>query len=502
MLVPFIAGIIVAWYAQIAIEISWSVFILTLLLLYHFSCTRISFQFKNNWIRGLLLNLIIFDIGILLLFYNNDLVLKKSADSTYKPGDIVIAILEEPVSEKSKSFKVEASVQSLIRSDGIVRDKVNFLLYIQKDSKIDSLEYGTKIIFSKKLQTIKNFGNPEAFDFERYCVFHHISFQVYLKRNEFIILPGKQKNIFKEYLFDTRQKILTILRTFLTNKKTAGLAEALLIGYKDDLDKDLIQSYSQTGVAHIIAISGLHLALLYSLLQFFLERIKLGKKISWIKPFIAMSFLWVFSFLSGASPSVLRSSVMFSFIVIGKQFSKSSSIYNSLAGSAFLLLCYNPFWLWDVGFQLSYGAVLSIVIFMKPVYNWFFIENKILDLIWKSASVTIAAQILTFPVTIYYFHQFPNYFLLTNLLAVPLSSLVLLGELIICITSFIPAVASVTGVIVSWLIFILNSFIEHMQGLPFSIWNHLYINLVQLIFIYVLIVIINTWLCRKKRISQ
>ncbi len=270
-----------------------------------------------------------------------------------------------------------------------------------------------------------------------------------------------------------------------------------MIGYKDDLDRNLVNAYAQTGVAHIIAISGLHLALIYSLIQFFFERIKMVKKLSWIKPVMISSSLWLFSFLSGASPSVLRSATMFSFIVIGKQLSKSGSIYNSLAASAFLLLCYNPFWLWDVGFQLSYGAVLSIVVFMKPVYHWFFIQNKILDLIWKSAAVTIAAQILTSPVSIYYFHQFPNYFLFTNLLAVPLSSLVLLGELFVCITSFIPAVANVAGALVSRLIFILNSFIEHMQRLPFSMCEHLYITLTQLI-LFILLLSPYTFGCWKK----
>src|SRR6202008_3383987 len=100
-------------------------------------------------------------------------------------------------------------------------------------------------------------------------------------------------------------------------------------------------------------------------------------------------------------------------IVIGENLSKKTSIYNTLAGSAFLLLCYNPYWLWDVGFQLSYAAVLSIVIFMRPVYNWFYVKNKILDFIWKLNAVTIAAQILTVPISIYHFHQFPKYFLLT-----------------------------------------------------------------------------------------
>jgi len=496
ILIPFIAGIILCWFIVIDPTFSWSALIVFTLLLLSFNRYRMFTRFKYNWVTGIVIHLVVLDTGILLMSYHNNSVIRKWDDPIYKNRHVMIAILQEPASEKTKSLRAEASVQSLIRNDGI-RDKLNVLLYIQKGSEIDSLKYGAKIIFCKTIQPIKNFGNFQAFDYQRYCVFHHISGQVYLKRNEFVILPDKQGNILKEYLFSARQKILDILRTYLTNKKIIGLAEALLIGYKDDLDKDLVQSYSQTGVAHIIAISGLHLALIYALIQLLLDHIKLNKKLSGVKPFIILGSLWLFSFLTGASPSVLRSSVMFSFIVIGKQFGKSSSIYNSLAASAFLLLCYNPFWLWDVGFQLSYGAVLSIVIFMKPIYNLLFIQNKILDLIWKSASVTLAAQVLTSPITIYYFHQFPNYFLITNLLAVPLSSLVLLGEIFVCIMSFIPVVAKIIGSFVGWLIYLLNSFIEHMQSLPFSTLENLNINLLQVVLIYVLIVSGFLWFQKK-----
>jgi len=477
---------------------AWRIFFFAVFLLLLFQINKTFIQFKYNWVKGVLLNIMIFSIGLLLLSYNNYSNHKRSLTQIYKKGSVIIAKLEEPLTEKSKTFKAEASVQ-IVTGNGLITAKTHILVYMQKDSALYHLTYGAKIIFRKSLQPIRNSGNPDAFDYQRYCIFQHIDYQIYFQKNEFIILPATEENIFKTYLFLSRRKLLTILQTFLKPGKETGLAEALLIGYKDDLDKNLIQSYTQTGVVHIIAISGLHLALIYGIIEFCLNLIKDGKKFRRTKPLVLISSLWLFSFLSGASPSVLRSAVMFSFIVIGKQFSKSSSIYNSLAASAFVLLCYNPFWLWDVGFQLSYGAVLSIVIFMQPIYNWFFIQNKILDLIWKSTSVTIAAQILTFPVSIYYFHQFPNYFLITNLLAVPLSSLVLLGELLVCVLSFIPVIASITGAIVSWLIFILNSFIEHMQSLPFSIWDHLYVNLVQLISIYAIIIFINSWMIKKKK---
>jgi competence protein ComEC len=215
----------------------------------------------------------------------------------------------------------------------------------------------------------------------------------------------------------------------------------LLIGYKDDLDKTLVQSYSNTGVVHVIAISGLHLGLIYWLLLKLFWPLQKRRDLKWLRPILIIAGLWLFSLLAGMQPSVIRSAVMFTCIVLGETWTRKSSIYNTLAFSAFLLLFINPYWLWDVGFQLSYIAVLSIVIFMQPIYNWFYIKNKALDFIWKLNAVTLAAQILTVPVSIYHFHQFPLSFMFTNFVAVPLSSLILLGEIVLCVVSFIPIVA-------------------------------------------------------------
>jgi competence protein ComEC len=275
----------------------------------------------------------------------------------------------------------------------------------------------------------------------------------------------------------------------------------MLIGYKDDLDKRLVQSYSDTGAVHIIAISGLHLGLIYWLLMLLCKPLAKYKTGKIIQPILVITGLWAFSFIAGGSPSVLRSAVMFTCLVLGNHMNRKASVYNSLAASAFLLLCYNPFWLWDAGFQLSYAAVLSLAIFYKPVYDLFFFPQKMIDIVWKSVCVTLAAQILTVPVSIYHFHQFPNLFLFANLLAVPLSSLVIFGEIAICITSIFPAIAGGTGYLVHFLIYGLNNFIELVSSLPFAITNDLQINLAQLVCLYAFIAAIAWWLFRNKKLG-
>ena len=300
------------------------------------------------------------------------------------------------------------------------------------------MEYGSQLVFSRPLQEIKNGGNPGSFDYKTYCLFQGITHQVYLTKDDFVVLPTTETNAFALFIEQSRKWVVATIRNYIPGEKEQGLAEALLIGYKDDLDKNLVQAYSNTGVVHIIAISGLHLGLIYWLLLGLTKPLKGNKKLIWLRLVLIIGSLWLFTILAGAQPSVLRSAIMFSIIALGEVLLRRTNIFNTLAFSALILLCLNPFWLWDVGFQLSYSAVLSIVLFFQPVYNWYCPQNKALDFLWKMTSVTIAAQILTLPISIYHFHQMPLLFLFTNFIAVPLSSLILIGEIMLCALFFIP----------------------------------------------------------------
>jgi competence protein ComEC len=410
----------------------------------------------------------------------------------------MIAVLDEMPVEKIKSFKANARITHLVSGNTLLPVKGNIIIYFKKDTALP-LIYGSQIIFSKELQEIKNSGNPGGFDYKRYSLFQGITHQVYLKPGEYELIAGTQKNEFRQFLYNTREKILNILRKYIKGNKEQGLAEALLIGYKNDLEQSLVQSYTNTGVVHIIAISGLHLGLIYWLLTLLMKPLEKRKKIKWLRPLLIIVGLWLFSLLAGAQPSILRSALMFTCIVFGDSLSRKTSIYNTMAFSAFLLLCINPFWLWDVGFQLSYAAVLSIIIFMRPVYNWFYFSNKIIDFTWKLNAVTIAAQVLTVPIGIYHFHQFPNLFLLTNFVAVPLSSIILLGEILLCTVAFIPGVAFILGNLLSWLIRLMNNYIERIESIRYSLWDGLQINLLQATLLLLFTAGISYWLMQKSK---
>lgn len=501
LLLPFIAGIIIQWHLQVNISFWFVALGVSFVAVVLFFALPYFSRFRFAIINGLLLSSLFLSSGAILA-YKNDL--RNNPDwlgNHYQEKTGLLVTLEEPLIEKTKSFKANASVEYLLNKDNPVPVKGKIIIYFKKDSLLKKIGYGSKIILNKPLQAIKNSGNPGGFDYKRYCLFQGITHQVYLKPEEFISLNDKNENWLKKFILNTREKVLNILRKNIKGEKELGLAEALLIGYKDDLDQNLVQSYTNTGVVHIIAISGLHLGLIYWLLVQLLKPLKRRRSFKWLNPVLVITGLWLFSLLAGAQPSVLRSALMFTCIVLGESFGRKTSVFNTMALSAFILLCINPYTLWDVGFQLSYAAVSSIIIFMRPVYNWFYVKNKILDFIWKLNAVTIAAQVLTVPISIYHFHQFPTLFLFTNFLAVPLSSFILIGEIFLCALSFIPILSILFGKVLSALIWFMNTYIERIESIPFSLWDQLQITILQTILLLLFAAGSTRWLMEKSKRS-
>jgi competence protein ComEC len=499
LLIPFLAGIIIQWHGHTNAIIGWVLLMGSSIFLSVFSFSLSSkFAFKG-WI-GCSIHVLIASVGMLITFHADLRNHPNRASKYYSVGNTIITSIEEPPSEKSNSFRALASVQALIRSNGVMKvSKGNILIYFEKDIQSSAVQYGDQLMFFKSLQPIKNSGNPGSFDFQAYCALRGIYHQVYLKPGEYVTMKIKNDNVLKKFLFQIRGFVISILKKYIHGSKEAGLAEAMLIGYKDDLDKHLAQAYAATGVVHIIAISGLHLGLIYWLLNLLTKPLDQLKRLRYIKPLIIITGLWLFSFAAGASPSVLRAALMFTCIVIGNSLSKKTSIYNSLAASAFLLLCINPFWLWHAGFQLSYAAVLSIVIFMKPIYNSLLFNNKLIDKLWQLIAVTLAAQILTTPICLYQFHQFPTLFLFTNLLAVPLSSIILFVEILLCSFAWLPPIAEIIGWSLLQSIRFLNNFVEHTGQLPFAVWQGLQLNFSQVVLLYAAIAGFTSWWLQKNK---
>ena len=312
LLLPVVIGIIIQWYVQIEVPIillALASFTIALLLFY---LLPLSLRFKIQVLQGLLLNSVLLIFGLLLTWNKDTRHTKEWYGNYYTDSNFIIVRIDEPVIEKTKSYKADGFVEAVIKNDSAINCKGKLLLYFAKDAAVSQLHYGDKICINKNLQQIKNSGNPGAFNYQRYAAFQQTFHNVFLKDKDWVLLKDKNVNAFKQFIFTTREKILATLRKNLdANKDELGIAEALLIGYTNDLDKDLVQAYSNTGVVHIIAISGMHLGLIYVMLVWLFARMPLIKKSKWLQAIMILSCLWLFSLLTGGAASVLRSAVIF-----------------------------------------------------------------------------------------------------------------------------------------------------------------------------------------------
>ncbi|MDP4285355.1 MAG: ComEC/Rec2 family competence protein [Bacteroidota bacterium] len=479
-----IAGIILEFYLKFSLSPIISAGLTSLFAFILFSILPEAYKYKFRPLQGIIISCILIVLGLFITWQKDIRNHDYWYGNYYSDSSFVVARIDEPPVEKEKSYKALASVESIINETTLQSVKGKILLYFAKDSIENAIHYGDQIIIGEKLQAIKNSGNPGSFNYAQYSAFHQLYHQCYLKKTDWVKLKAKNANAFSSLLISIRKKVVKIIDSYISGKEESSIAKALLIGYKADLDKDLIQAYSNAGVVHLIAISGLHLGIIYGILFGIFSIIPIINKSKIARMIFILTGLWLFAILTGASSSVLRAAVMFSFIVTGNTINKHGSVYNSLAASAFILLCYNPFLLWDVGFQLSYLAVLGIVIAQPHIANWFYFKNKILQKIWQFAALSVAAQLFTFPVCLYYFHQFPLLFLLTNIFAIPLVMLILPGLLLLVLMAPLPVAALYWGKCIFGLLWLLNQSVLFINSIPFSLWQGFSVSTTEVLLLY------------------
>lgn len=504
LLLPLAGGILLQWYYAFSLSFIYSAAIATTVLIAVTGLMKGYRLFRYKWLLGILLMLAFIILGAWITHEKNIKHHNNWFGHYYTRGAAVMAVLDEPLIEKNKSYKAVANIYAVAESNKFVTTAGRIIIYFQKDSTLPNrLHYGSAITFNKTLQPITNTGNPGAFDYKRYCLFQSVTHQVFLPAKDFAIAPEQFGSSFTRWLHHSRATLLHTLGQYIHGREEQAIAEALLIGYREHLDRDLVQAYSNTGVVHVIAISGMHLAMIYGLLLVLLKPLQKDRAANLFRGTIILIILWAFAFLSGGGASILRSTVMFSFLIIGQYVNRQVSVYHTLSASAFLLLCYNPFYLWDVGFQLSYAAVLSIVIFLQPVTNLLYFKNKIIAYTWKLIAVTLAAQILTLPLSIYHFHQLPNLFLISNLLIVPLSGIILYCELLLCAIAFVKPFAIALGYCISIMLKAMNEIILWINTLPFAVSNNILLSVTQTLLLYAAIAFVASWLLhRRKRLLK
>jgi competence protein ComEC len=352
------------------------------------------------------------------------------------------------------------------------------------------------LIINKPIRVTENKPNKNGFNYGAYLALKNIYHQVILKQHQYRIIVVTQQKA--DIVTASRNYLVSIIDRTIPSKEENAMSKALLLGYRADIDKSLTAAYTNTGVVHVIAISGLHLGMIYGLLAMLFSALKKYPLLKWVRAVGIFLALWGFTLVCGATPSVVRSAVMFTGILLAELFSRENKTANGLASSAFLLLCYQPVMLFDIGFQLSYSAVGSLMLYNKSFGRLFVPENKILSFAWEAVSTSMAAQILTTPLVLYHFKQFPTLFILSNLIAVPLSSLVLLLLIIVCSCSWLPLMVIPLASTTSFFIRLMNTQVLRLSNISFGLIDHIAFDSRSLVYSYFLIAFLSGWMLYKK----
>jgi competence protein ComEC len=257
----------------------------------------------------------------------------------------------------------------------------------------------------------------------------------------------------------------------MKDQEAFSLASTLILGYRADLSTETLSAYSKTGTIHALSVSGMHVGIIYLVLNFALSFMDYRKTGKFLKVVLIIGLIWFYALLTGLSPSVLRSVIMLSVFIIAKSFRRDTNTYNVVAFSAFCILVYDPFLLFDLGSQLSYISVLGLVFLQPKIKGWFHFRYKLANQLWSAISLSLAAQTFTFPLGTYYFHQFPIYFLVSNLfIIIPIAALMYLGLFILIFHAYflIP--------VFEWLIRFTNGGLKMISDLPFSTLDQIWIS--------------------------
>jgi len=333
--------------------------------------------------------------------------------------DYYLAEVCQKPAEKAKTFQTILT----IRNKSLAQPE-RLIAYFSKNQFDSTITSGDQLVLLAKPQQIRNLGNPYEFDYQSVLAKRDIRFSVYLSEGTYLKTDVKSRRLVNK-AEQLRDKLISILSLALTEKEERSVVSALTLGYRAEIDQDTIDYFASTGAMHVLSVSGLHVALIYVILGFLLSFIKRGKTGNLIFSVVMISFLWIYAFITGFSPSVQRATVMFTFVIIGNGMRRQVNIYNSLASSAFLLILLSPNVIFDVGFQLSYLAVFGIVLIQPTLDGLLEITNPILKWCWSLFTVSIAAQLTTFPLGLFYFNQFPNLFWLSGFIVIPVTTLII-----------------------------------------------------------------------------
>ncbi len=401
-------------------------------------------------------------------------------------------LISVTVREKLRSSAYNDRYIAIVNKIDTKKHSGRILLNVRKDSLNHPFEIGTHLRIKGALYKNSLAKNPNQFDYGKYLENKQIYAQLYADAAEIQTGSRLDKDPWY-YTSKLRTKIIHNLEKNHFNKAELNVAIALILGQQQEISPDIIRDYQYAGAVHILSVSGLHIGFILLFVTFLLKPFPNTRRGSFIKLIIILLSLSLFGLIAGLAPSVVRSVAMFSFVAIGMYLRRSTNIYHTLLVSILLILLFQPSFLFDVGFQLSYIA-LFFILWLQPLLAQLWVpKNKVTNYFWEILTVSFAAQIGAFPLSIYYFHQFPGLFFVTNLVIIPFLSLIMgLGVLVMVLAAF-DYVPLFLAKGFEWSILILNKIINAIASLEQFIIRDIPFNWPLLVSFYLLIVSLVLW---------
>jgi competence protein ComEC len=356
------------------------------------------------------------------------------------------------------------------------------LAYFRCDTAVNMPVRGDRLVVHTRLSPIEGPGNPHEFDFRRYMAGRNVSVRAYLKPGDWKI-AGHERNILLDAAANCKSYLQEKFRRSGLEGDDMALVSSLLLGDKDGLEQDLKDSFSAAGAMHVLCVSGLHVGILFMVFNFLFRGMGKWRHGRWLQSVLVMMIIWFYALVTGLSPSVTRASLMFSLLQAGKLMRNPPPTVNTLAASALIQVLINPLVITHVGFQLSYLAVLAIVKVTPVVQSIWQPRLKIFSWLWGLLAVSFAAQLGTGPLAIHYFNAFPSWFLLTNVIVIPLATLIIYLALALLVIPF-PDVFEIMGHILSNTLGLLSGSVKMVEGLPGSVMEGIYLTTLSTFIIY------------------
>lgn len=478
ILVPYLSGLLVGYHfipPGMAYKILIIAILLTALLIFFHLSGRV--KYKDAWIFGVIIMLV-------SAFTGASNILSKQyrlqcQQIIYGDTNTCRVLLTEMPENKNGWISVNVMVKQVYYNELHVNSHMKAILKIRETAESMKLKTGDIIDIKVRFASFGSPGNPGEFDYQRYMLRHYIPFQLYAIEPHFVNAGHTCGNL-NVIAAICRDHLLHILTSEVTDARKASVLSALTLGYKNGLEADTVEIFTRAGVVHIMALSGFNVGLIYIFISFLLMfsgNTKPARILRWV---ISVVAVWCFAVVTGLTPSVTRAATMLSILITARLISRHTEPLNIIAASAFIILVINPLQIFDVGFQLSYAAVAGIVYFHPFFYRLLIFRNIIADNLWKLFTLSVAAQLATLPLVLFYFHQFPLLFWITNIYAVPLVCVIIYTSGLLFLFSFIDPVNILLSRILEYLAGALLWPLEKITDLSWIVADGIYIGKVQM----------------------